>query len=221
MKSWKLANTLETSIKYKDTFFIPNETERNNRKPGDEVQLHFILKNKTRNEPSVERMWVEITEVSDGKDLRYKGMLLNSPVLIKDLKMNDMIEFRADNIARIIIEKDDPRWIDSFEQKALVSKKYYENNGIINFLYREEPVNEKDSGWRMFTGVEDDEYSHDPENIELITVGHLLDKDPSLLEPLKDGYGAAYERDNEQRRWEKIENWLEDDEEEEEDDDEQ
>jgi hypothetical protein len=37
----------------------------------------------------------------------------------------------------------------------------------------------------MFIGSEDDVYANDPQNIKMIKVGYLLDKDPSLLEPLK------------------------------------
>ncbi|MDR3208637.1 MAG: DUF2185 domain-containing protein [Rickettsiales bacterium] len=43
-----------------------------------------------------------------------------------------------------------------------------ENNGVIKFLYREKPDNEDDSGWRMFTGLEDDDYANDPKNIKML-----------------------------------------------------
>ncbi|MDR3208636.1 MAG: hypothetical protein LBT45_02185 [Rickettsiales bacterium] len=43
-------------IKYKDSFFIPNEMERNNQKINDKVRLHFILKKPNKNEPHAERM---------------------------------------------------------------------------------------------------------------------------------------------------------------------
>jgi hypothetical protein len=208
MKAWELENVLETSIKYKDSFFIPNEIERNNQKINDEVRLHFILKTPIQNEPRTERMWVKITEVLNKNNIKYKGILINDPVFIKDLKVNDIIEFSADNIAQTFIKKDDPEWIDSYEQFALVSKMYFENNGIIKFLYREKPDNKGDSGWRMFTGSEDDDYANDPQNIKMIKVGYLLDKDPSLLEPLKNGYNVAYERDNEKAKWKKVEDWI-------------
>ena len=207
MKTWELENVLETSKKHKDTFFIPDEMERNNQKINDEVRLHFVHKNCKQGEPSAERMWVEITEVINIDNMKYKGALLNQPVFIKDLNANDIIEFVPDNIAQTIIKKNDPRWLDSYEQFALVSKMCFENNGRINFLYREEPHNKKDSGWRMFDGAEDDDYTNDPENVRILKVGYLLDKDPSLLEPLKNRYGVAYERDYEKAKWIKIEYW--------------
>jgi hypothetical protein len=39
-------------------------------------------------------------------------------------------------------------------------------------------------------------------------VGYLLDKDPILLKPLKNGYNVAYERDNEKSKWKKVKDWL-------------
>ncbi|MDR2632063.1 MAG: DUF2185 domain-containing protein [Treponema sp.] len=208
MKSWELENIFETSITYKHSFFMPNEMERNNQKINAEVRLHFILKNPIQHEPRAERMWVRITEVSKKNSITYKGILLNEPIFIKDLKVNDIIEFSADNIAQIIIKNDDPRWLDAYEQFTLVSKMYFENKGIINFLYREEPDNKDDSGWRMFTGLENDDYANDPQNIKMIKVAYLLDHDPSLLEPLKNGYNIAYERDNEKSKWKKVEDWM-------------
>jgi len=207
-KSWILENVVEKSITNKETFFIPNEIERNNQKINDMVRLHFVLKNPSENEPRAERMWVKIFETIENKIKQYKGHLTNVPVYIKGLKIGDIIEFDADNIAQTIIKKDNPYWVDSYEKKALVSKKYFEDNSTIRFLYREEPNNEEDSGWRMFTGLEDDEYANNTENIKVINVGYLLDKDPSLLEPLKNGYGTVFERLEKNKEWIKVEDWI-------------
>ena len=47
-----------------------------------------------------------------------------------------------------------------------------------------------------------------PENIRLPNVGWLLDKDPSLLFPLKNGKpGDAYERAAKNTEWIKIDDW--------------
>ena len=75
------------------------------------------------------------------------------------------------------------------------------------FLYREKPDKEDDSGWRMFTGSESDEYANDPKNIATINIGFLLDQDPSLLEPLKGSYGLAFERKDKKQPWKKVKDW--------------
>ena len=206
MKSWELEDVAAASQKSKD-FFIPGNMERNNQKIDDEVRLHFILKNPSANEPRAERMWVKVIEKKEGEITGYKGLLTNSPVYIKDLQINDVILFNANNIAQTVVKKDDPGWIDSSEKWALVSKLFLGEDGVIRFLYREQPDRSEDSGWRMFTGFEDDEYANNPENIQLMNVGYLLDKDMTLLEPLKYGYGAVFEREGKDKKWEKIENW--------------
>jgi len=202
---WELENVVKTSMEHEDSFFIPSEIERNNQEIENEVRLHFILKNPSENEPRAERMWVKITNRKNGKKTSYAGVLINKPVYIKDLQANDIIEFDADNIAQVIVKKDDPSWIDSSEKYAVVSKMCMEKNSVIRFMYREKPDRNEDSGWRMFTGLEDDDYSNDPENLKLVNVGYLLSKDPTLLTPLKKGYGAVFEREE---KWEKIEDWT-------------
>ena len=58
---------------------------------------------------------------------------------------------------------------------------------------RELPDRKQDSGWRMFSGHEPEGYVDDPSNLSLVMVGLLLDKDPTLLEPLKGSVGEAFE----------------------------
>lgn len=41
---------------------------------------------------------------------------------------------------------------------ALASKWLVENNMKVRFMYREEPDDTSDSGWRFFSGDESDEY---------------------------------------------------------------
>jgi len=79
------------------------------------------------------------------------------------------------------------------------------DNGIICWLYREEADRVEDSGWRMFSGEEDEEYTNNPDNIRIVSVGYLLDKDPTLLEIVKSEIGSAYERQNKEASWEKVE----------------
>ncbi len=43
-----------------------------------------------------------------------------------------------------------------------------ESGNRIRFLYREKADRGQDSGWRMFIGLESDEYNNDLSNIELL-----------------------------------------------------
>lgn len=206
MSEWKLEDVEIVNKEYPNSFFIPSFTERSTQKIGDLVRLHFLLNNPKGGEPRAERMWVEILDVKMSGE-KYIGILTNMPVYIKDLNIGDEIEFEPKHIARTFIKKEDSSWLDIAEKKALVSKMCMEDNGIIRWLYREEADREEDSGWRMFSGEENEEYTDNPDNIRIVSVGYLLDKDPTLLEIIKDEISSAYERPNKETPWEKIEEW--------------
>jgi hypothetical protein len=206
MTDWKLEDVEVANRVNPNGFFIPSLNERKSQKKGDMVRLHFMLSDPKEDEPRAERIWVEIIETKLFAK-KYVGILTNKPAYIKSLSVGDRIEFEVRHIAQTIIKKNDPRWIDSGEKMALVSKMCMENGNIIRFLYREEPDNEQDSGWRMFTGLESDEYNSDSKNISLLNIYYLLDKDPTLLKPLKGDYGSAYERNEKDKPWRKVEDW--------------
>ena len=64
--------------------------------------------------------------------------------------------------------------------KSYVSKKITEEGWKVGYMERNEPFNEEDSGWSFFAGNENDEYTSDYRNIELMCVGNVwqqLDSD--------------------------------------------
>ncbi len=99
------------------------------------------------------------------------------------------------------------QWIDSFDQKALVSALCLADGEAVRFPYREEGDNPQDSGWRMFTGHETEEHNDDPKNIRIVEVGYMLDKDPSLLMLLKQKVGVVYERPSRSAEWQQVTDW--------------
>jgi hypothetical protein len=82
-----------------------------------------------------------------------------------------------------------------------------EKGNAVRFLYREEPDGIEDSGWRMFSGNEPEGYVDSPSNISLMNVGLVLDRDPTLLEPLKGRAGDAFEREGPGTPWQKVTGW--------------
>ena len=188
------------------TFFLPSKEERKSQRIGDSVRLHFRLKDPGPDEPQAERMWVTVTQ--EKSFLKpYKGVLQNAPLFIEDLKKGTEVAFEPHHIAQTIIKKGDPRWIDSANLKALVSEMCFAEGEYVRFLYREAADRKEDSGWRMFTGHETQEYNGDPKNVRIVQVGYMLDRDPSLLQPLKEGIGAAFERRTENEPWTKVTDW--------------
>ena len=72
--------------------------------------------------------------------------------------------------------------------KMLVDKKL-----PVTFMYREKGEN-GDSGWRFFSGMEDQSYVDNPENIAVYDVETILAIDPSIAPYLNSLVGRAYER---------------------------
>lgn len=206
MKTWKLRNVENEAKKNHDSFFIPSLEERKNIKINEKVCLHFIHLLQKGNEPEAERMWVTITKERKFFS-KYKGILDNQPVYIKNLNAGDEIVFGVENIAQTIIKKGNPLWIDCAEQYALVSKLCFEKNETIRFIYREKPDNNEDSGWRIFTGNESEEYSNDYRNIQIMKIVDLLAQDNTLFEPIKKGKYVAFERYAKDSQWKIVEDW--------------
>lgn len=64
----------------------------------------------------------------------------------------------------------------------------------IRFMYREEPDNEVDSGWRFMAGTESDEYMNDPANHGVYDVNTIANYDPDIVRFLESPVGSAFER---------------------------
>lgn len=208
MAIWKHLQDVESAARENpDHFFIPALHKSRNQQVGDSVRLHFLLDEAREDEPRAERMWVTVTrECTLFKG--YLGRLQNTPGFIENLTDGDEVAFKPKHIARVLIKKTDPEWIDSSEQRTLVSKMCLEPGHTIRFFYRQEADREEVSGWRMFTGLESEEYNDDPENIAIVDVGWMLDRDPTLLEPLKQGIGAVFEREERGTGWKQVFDWT-------------
>jgi hypothetical protein len=65
----------------------------------------------------------------------------------------------------------------------------------VGYMYREEPGNEVDSGWRFFSGSESQDFVDDPENLAFYDVNTIANYDPEIVAMLDSAVGAAFERD--------------------------
>jgi hypothetical protein len=205
-KEWALENVEEAHARNPDRFFIPSIEERLALKPGTLVRLHFLVLPDGPNLPRAERMWVEITERSvDGR--KYVGLLTNQPRYILSLIPGEPIEFAPEHVAQVLIGRYDPRWSDIYEKKAMVSQAALAKGAVVRWLYRETPDREEDSGWRLFSGDETDEYANNAKNVTICSVGWLVDRDPSLSEIIQADIDSAFERAGPQDAWRKIENF--------------
>jgi hypothetical protein len=62
------------------------------------------------------------------------------------------------------------------------------------FLYREVPDHESDSGWRIFSGEEDQAFVDDPDNIKIYDADTIARIDPDIVPLLVEPAPCAFER---------------------------
>ena len=88
---------------------------------------------------------------------------------------------------------------------ALVSKLCFDENLPIRFLYKTVPEHLNDTGWRMFTGYEDDEYlANELANLLPVPVSKMCKMDESLTELVAFNAGTVWERAPDIDTWERV-----------------
>ena len=61
-------------------------------------------------------------------------------------------------------------------------------------MYREQPENSHDSGWRFFSGKEDQAYADNPNNFSFYSLNTIANYDPLIIPYLGAAAGTAFER---------------------------
>lgn len=192
MPSWTLENADEVAAAHRYTFFkSPRETISLVR-PGEVVKLIFLFDSDNPDAPCAERMWVIVDQI--GPDGRFHGRLDNEPRWIEDLKLGDTLSFDARHIINTEHDSDD-NIVRRYSKRCFVTQRILSDAAKVGYLYREEPDNDNDSGWRFAANDESDEYMDDPENIAFVSIGAVLSRDDSFIELLDAPAGAAFVRD--------------------------
>lgn len=94
----------------------------------------------------------------------------------------------------------------------MVSKMVVDEQIKPRFMYREKRTRPEDSGWRIFTGLESEEYTDDPNNTGIYNPSTILKIDPSIEDILLKGVGSVYEKTEDGVEWYKVTDFeLEDD----------
>ena len=87
----------------------------------------------------------------------------------------------------------------------IASKHVSEQRMRVGWLYREEPDDEGDSGWRVFSGYEDQAYVDTASNLALFNASTILEIDPSIRALLGSPVGSAFERDEASGEFRQVE----------------
>ena len=64
----------------------------------------------------------------------------------------------------------------------------------IGYMFRETPQDKQDSGWRFFSGTEDDQYMENDENIEVFDVNIIANFDKAIIPYLDAPLQTDWER---------------------------
>lgn len=193
--SWTLdiAEDLRQDCYY--TFYIPSPAVLEQIKPGDLVRLRFAFHNNEPDAPAAERMWVE---VASRVGSHCTGYLTNEPLYIPDLQLGALIEF--DTVHIINTEYPDPDdVVERYINRCMVSHRVLRDKQPVGYFYREESLGEKDgfqdTGWRILSGEESQEYLDDAANSSFVSLGVVLNVDDSILPYLDAPEGSSFARD--------------------------
>lgn len=95
-------------------------------------------------------------------------------------------------------EKENDNKVISFGNGCIASKKLFEGNYKVGYMYREFPSdNVPDSGWRFFVGDEDEEYTSNPENMNIYALESIISHDKDVEKYLKEPNESRFIRVNE------------------------
>lgn len=64
-------------------------------------------------------------------------------------------------------------------------------------MLRDNPKGEQDSGWTILSDYEEDEFLNNPDNLQCISIGVILNIDDSILSFIDEQPLCAYERNDE------------------------
>lgn len=95
---------------------------------------------------------------------------------------------------------------------VLATKMLVEGRHKVRFMYREEPDNEQDSGWRFFCGDEDQSYTDNPDNIAIYDINTIIELDSDIVSLLDSPAGSAFERESEKDPFAASEDFMFDEE---------
>ena len=188
-KSWNLDDAQKIADEFPYTFYKPSKKVVSLLEPGNQAKLIFEFESDDPEAPRAERMWVEITEVNvDG----FVGYLDNHPAYIKDLKYKDRIVFQECNIIDTDIKDPVPPITEKYIKRCFVTNNILYEGEKVGYLYREEPDYDDDSGWRITTGTESEEYMDDSNNSSYVSLGAVLGEDDSIVHLLDREVGVEF-----------------------------
>lgn len=202
MPSWHLTDAAELAARHPYTFYKSPPEAIAQVRPGEVVKLIFAFHSDDPQAPGAERMWVLVETIEPHG--HFTGKLDNMPGYIQDLKAKDPVAFEARHIINTQHDDDD-NLVNRYAGLCFVTKKVLEDGAPVGYLYREEPDNDDDSGWRFTANDESDDYINDSANVALVSLGAVLSVDDRFIALLNAPAGSAYAFDHNTQQFKAVE----------------
>ena len=78
----------------------------------------------------------------------------------------------------------------------IITKSLLNEKTILKWLYREEPVNSQDNGWRAIGASDTQEYMNDPNNSAIVDFNTFANIEPAVLSVYNMPFGTELEFKN-------------------------
>jgi hypothetical protein len=202
MPSWHLTDAAELAARHPYTFYKSPPEAIAQVRPGEVVKLIFAFHSDDPQAPGAERMWVLVDTLEANG--HFTGKLDNMPGYIADLHAKDAIAFEARHIINTQHDDDD-NLVNRYAGLCFVTKRVLEDGAPVGYLYREEPDNDDDSGWRFTANDESDDYINDSANVALVSLGAVLSVDDRFIALLDAPTGSAYAFDHNTQQFMAVE----------------
>ena len=98
---------------------------------------------------------------------------------------------------RLSKEEIRPLYISNGPQGCFATNRITVDGARVGYMYREEPdaySDFPDSGWRFFAGDETEEYTDNPDNINVFSLNTVCNYDSDIIPYLNSPYGSAFIR---------------------------
>lgn len=94
------------------------------------------------------------------------------------------------------IKAEDIKELTNIKGGCIASDKITVDGLQIGYMYRENPSNESDSGWRFFSGNEDEIYTNNPDNFNIFELNTICNYDKTIISYLESEFGSSFKKTN-------------------------
>ena len=89
-----------------------------------------------------------------------------------------------------LLKGEDIKQLVELKGSCIASDRITVEGQKVGYMYRENPSNDTDSGWRFFAGNEDEEYTNNANNFEIYDLNTICNYDQSIIPYLNNAIGS-------------------------------